>query len=504
MRGKPAPELRAPRAFRGGFHTDASARDAYAGSRGPVRLRPSAVALPQDAHDIATLLRWCGSEGHPVVPRGAATGMPGGNVGRGVVLELGAPFRWIGPVDGARRTVRVGAGAVAADVEQAAARAGLSFPPLPSSAAWATLGGMIAANAAGARTFAAGATRAWVESVEGVLPDGRIVEVGSTALAGLPPVGSPAVDPGPDWPAVRKNSSGYALDAYASTGRPVDLVIGSEGTLAVVTAATLRLEPLPRATALAVVACADLPALLDWTAWCRDTGTRTCEMLGRRLLDMIGLENDPELADLGGGQEALLLIEVAGDEAQVAALTADLEARARTAGAPVRIARDAATSATLWGLRHRASPLIQEAAGRGLRSLQFIEDGVVPPPALGRYLQGLDALLREAETDAVVFGHAGDGHVHVNPLVDLERPDWRARVRTLLDDTVELIASLGGTLSGEHGDGRIRAPYLPRIWGASRVRRFQGLKRAFDPHGLLNPGVILADAAQDPLDGFAD
>jgi FAD/FMN-containing dehydrogenase len=156
----------------------------------------------------------------------------------------------------------------------------------------------------------------------------------------------------------------------------------------------------------------------------------------------------------------------------------------------------------LWSVRHAASPLIAESAKSGLVSTQIIEDSVVPPEAFGAYLSGVDDILDAAETDAVVFGHAGDANIHVNPLIDVGRPSWREDARTLLLETVDLVADLGGTLSGEHGDGRLRAPFIERVWGPKLTASFARTKAALDPAGILNPGVIIARPGQDPLEGL--
>jgi FAD/FMN-containing dehydrogenase len=134
--------------------------------------------------------------------------------------------------------------------------------------------------------------------------------------------------------------------------------------------------------------------------------------------------------------------------------------------------------------------------------MQFIEDSVVPPGRLVEYLRALEGILDRENTEAVMFGHAGDGNVHVNPLVDVRTPGWRARVRRILEATVDLVAELGGTLSGEHGDGRIRAPFLERIWGPSLAAAFRQVKRSLDPAGVLNPGVVVPLPGQDPLRGL--
>ena len=135
--------------------------------------------------------------------------------------------------------------------------------------------------------------------------------------------------------------------------------------------------------------------------------------------------------------------------------------------------------------------------------MQFIEDSVVPIEALSRYIRGIEAALARQGWEGVIFGHAGDGNLHVNPLVDFQDPEWRTRVLAVIDEVVDLVRDAGGTLSGEHGDGRVRAPFLHRVWPVPYLSAFRRVKETLDPSGLLNPGVILPLEGQDPLRGFA-
>ncbi|HKJ01637.1 MAG TPA: FAD-linked oxidase C-terminal domain-containing protein, partial [Longimicrobiales bacterium] len=174
----------------------------------------------------------------------------------------------------------------------------------------------------------------------------------------------------------------------------------------------------------------------------------------------------------------------------------------RDLGVSLRVGRSQEERAWLWAIRHSASPVVAAQASRGLVSMQFVEDSVVRDGRLPSYLSGIEEILKEEQTDAVVFGHAGDGNVHVNPLVDVTRHDWRDTVRRILHGTVELVADLGGTLSGEHGDGRLRGAFHPRIFGEPVADAFRRVKSTLDPAGILNPGVIVPLPGQDPLDGI--
>lgn len=433
--------------------------------------------------------------------------MPGGNLGPGIVVSMEG-FQGqalVGQED--ERCIRAGAGVTAEAVDALAGTRGLEFPPLPSSAAWATVGGLVANNAAGARSFGHGAVDRWVEGVEGVDARGDVVALGPGAP--LPPGWTASPTPGvegalssvPPLPfRLRKNSSGYGIDRFRTTGNPAQLAVGSEGTLLLITSATLRLRPRAPVQGVVLLPVFDADEAGALAVEAATLGAVACEFLGRRLLEMAGLPEDPEVGPLARDAFALFLLAFEGDSAH------EVEsALARALRAPGIATLDSEVVSRLWGLRRRASPLIAAQAGRGRFSTQFIEDSVVPPPRLGEYLQGLDRILAEEGEgmEAVVFGHAGDGNVHVNPLVDLSDPAWRTKVRRVLDGVVELVVELGGTLAGEHGDGRLRAPFLEQVWGAEWVARFRALKDAADPGGRLNPGVILPLPGQDPLEGLA-
>lgn len=469
------------------------------------------MAVPADAEDVQALITWAAGQGTPVVPRGAGSGLPAGNVGSWLAVDLVPGLGEIASVDPTAGTLHCGAGAVSAVVARAASRAGLAFPPLPSSAERCTIGGMVANNAAGARSFRHGATREWLAALDIVWPDGSRshLESGSHAApawsselaadlsAGL---GGTVQDHG--WPRVRKNSSGYALDRFLPGGDALQLMVGSEGTLGIVVGATLRLAPQPEERGVLLVGLPSLDAIPSASFAAAEANASACELFGRRLLDMAGLSVDPLLRDVAKAAAAVVLLEVEGNSDEVESGLAFLKRWADEEGVGSVVATDEDGRARLWEVRHAASPLIARSAASGRRSTQFIEDSVVPVAAVPDYLRGVSDILDKAGTEAVVFGHAGDGNIHVNPLMDVRTQDRRDRARTILEETVALVASLGGTLSGEHGDGRLRAPFVDRIWSPELVSAFREVKKRLDPGGLMNPGVILPLPGQDPLEGL--
>jgi FAD/FMN-containing dehydrogenase len=503
-----APHIARPDGYRGVFRTDLLARAVYAEGAGIARCVPSAVAVPVDTEDTSRLVAWAKQTGIPLIPRGSGSGMAAGAVGSGVVVDL-SRFRDIGPVDVGGRRIRVGTGALRGTVNAAAQTAGLRFPVDPSSGAFCTIGGMVAANAAGARTLRFGAMRPWVLGLACVFDDGTMAWVHREQPL---PVHVPAVarlacalDELRAVPrealvhaGVRKESSGYGIAAaLAPGGHLVDLLVGSEGTLAVFTAAELALLPKPAGTATVLASFASLEAATGCAVAIGAAGATACELLDRTFLD-VAERGGP--TGIPGDAEAVLLCEVEGatrDE-----IAANLDGMIRLCieyGAiQTQDASDPETEHRLWTLRHAASPILASLAPR-LRSMQFIEDGCVPPEQFPAYVRGVRAALTRFEMPGVIFGHAGDAHAHVNPLVDTSAPGWRDRVHGVLQEVAGLTARLGGTLAGEHGDGRLRAPLLEQVWGIEARAAFAHVKEAADPSGVLNPGCKVASAGAQPF-----
>ena len=499
------PSLLAP-----SWRTDLPARAVYSEGAGIARELPLAVVVPRSADEVPDIVRRAREAGVPLVPRGSGSGMAGGAVGGGVILDL-SRLSWVAPVDVEARRVRAGAGAVRDAVDAAARAVGLRFPVDPSSGAFCTVGGMASTNAAGPHTLRYGPMRAWVAALDCVFDDGTraVVRRGEP-----PPMGVAAIErflagaraaiaaaPAPliEHSGVRKESSGYALAAYARSNELVDLLVGSEGTLAIIAGVELELAPLPGATSSVLAEFATLEEAVAGARRARESGAGACELLDRTFLDVAARGGSS--TSIAPDTEAVLLAEVEGDDERAAAAAAlDLQEAFTGAGATsVRLAMDPAMERELWSLRHAASPTLARLDPE-LKSMQFIEDGAVPPDQLPEYVRGVRAALAAHGLRGVIFGHAGDSHAHVNPLIDVRLPDWRERVAGLLDDVVALTARLGGTLAGEHGDGRLRTPLLERVWPAATLELFAQVKTAFDPDSIFNPGVKVPLAGQRPLE----
>jgi FAD/FMN-containing dehydrogenase len=225
-------------------------------------------------------------------------------------------------------------------------------------------------------------------------------------------------------------------------------------------------------------------------------------MIDRTFIDLVRAGDEDPGYPLREGLEAILFVEMEADsDAEVAARLDALRTAMAGVAAHVSIAETEAEQERFWHVRHAASPLIAKLAGDRV-SMQFIEDGVVPVDRLPDYVRLLRETLGRYGLPAVIFGHAGDGHLHVNPLVDIAKAGWRDEAEAIVWEIARGVAALGGTMAGEHGDGRLRAPLLETIWGPELVACFRAVKDAFDPLGILNPGVILPLPGQRPLDAI--
>jgi FAD/FMN-containing dehydrogenase len=477
--------------------TDARMRAAYAEGAGVYRILPAAVAVPSGIDELQRLVGWAAASGVPLVPRGAGSGMTGGNVGQGVVVDLSQGFRWIAP-DWPGKTVWAGGSTTWAELAAAGQPFGLRLPPDPSSGAFATSGGMVATNAAGPRSVRSGSVRNWVEAIEiiGAEGEARRIERGEGSGERFVLSADQRRLVEARFPRTRKNSAGYALDRFAASGDELDLLIGSEGTLAFVTAVEWRFEPIPADAAGVALGFDRLEQLVEAVPYLVALNPSAVELLDRTLLDFV---KEAGGTDLPAGLEGLLLVEFEREtQAAARGVVGDAVRGLRDRTAYVATAVNRAGLEALWKVRRLASPALAQLP-ETRRSLQVIEDGCVPLERLGDYVAGIRAASGRRGVPVAIFGHAGDGHVHVNALPDITTPGWREALAGLYVDAVELLVELGGTPSGEHGVGRLRAGVLERFYGPEVMALFRDLKDAYDPRGILNPGVIIPAPDWTPL-----
>jgi len=488
-------------------------RARYSEGAGIYRIVPRAVARPATLDELREVIAACQHAGVPLVPRGAGSAMAGDNLGEGVVVDLTGYDRSRCEVGPDERLAYLSPSIRYAELNDAARSSGLRLPPDPSSGRYATIGGMVSTNASGARTVRYGSIRPWVESVILTGPEGDLELRRGRAPNPAHPVVQRwrrAAEPmiarhrgaiEARFPKVRKNSAGFALDHFLASGDLVDLVIGAEGTLGVVTHVGLRLDPIPSRRGALRVALRSRDDLVPVMEILREHDPSTIEFLDASFLRLIdGPQATPERPGLLREAAGLLLVDLESDDFDDMTVRAASAVNALAAIAlDTRFALEREEIDRLWEIRHGASPVLARIAD-GRRSLQIIEDGCVPPGRFAEYIAAVEAACRRQRIDVVMFGHAGDGHLHANLLPNLHDRDWLDRVRAIYDEVTGTVLSLGGTPSGEHGAGRLRSGLLERLYGPDVVECFRGVKQAFDPLSLFNPGVIV-DGCADP---FAD
>jgi FAD/FMN-containing dehydrogenase len=495
-----------PPGIRGIYRADPRARAAYSEGAGIYRILPSAVALPADLDDLQHLIAWAAQHRVALIPRGAGSAMGGGNVGEGVIVDLTRMSSAAPTIDPGSKLGRTAASTTLSQLNTEAAKYGLRLPPDPSSGRWATLGGMVATNAAGARSVRYGSVRPWVEALSLMTAEGEILslrrgatDVGERSVQAVqrfartarPQIRAAAPLVRTRFPHTRKNSSGYALDAYLQSGDVIDLIIGAEGTLGIVTEIEWRLSPVPSERAGLRMALRSLDQLSQLVESLLTLEPSVLELLDRSFLDLVESDALAGAEIAFAGAEAVLLVEFerdAADPLRVALESAT--ALAKPLVQSVATAFTATAAERLWSIRHAASPILA-GLPEDRRSLQVIEDACVPVPRVSEYIRGVRRAASARGLRVVIFGHAGDGHIHVNLLPDVTRSGWESAVASLLDEVTGLVVRLGGTPSGEHGDGRLRTSSLGRVYGSEIVQLFRLIKDSFDPLGIFNPGIIL-------------
>ncbi|MEU0356470.1 FAD-binding and (Fe-S)-binding domain-containing protein [Streptomyces cyaneofuscatus] len=466
---------------------------------------PLGVLAPRDADDIAAALTVCQEYGVPVVPRGGGTSIAGQATGTGLVLDLTRHLRSILALDPAARTATVQPGVILDDLRAAAAPHGLTFGPDPSTHSRCTLGGMIGNNSCGSHSVAWGTTADNVRALEVVRYGGEALRL-EQGRAARPHGVRGRTAHGPEgvrelidahlallrtgYPDLPRRISGYALDAllpeHPGGPDPVRAFCGSEGTLAVVTEATVRLVEAPRARALAVLGYADESAAAEAAPG----------LLPYRPLTVEGMAADlvREPAGLPRGA-AWLFVETGGATPAEARAHAERILPAADA-VDAAVVTDPAGQRALWRIREDASGTATRMPD-GTEAWPGWEDCAVPPARLGPYLRDFRALLAQHGLRGTPYGHFGDGCIHVRIDFDLLTPEGVSRFRRFSEELADLVVAHGGSLSGEHGDGQARAELLPRMYGDELVGLFGRFKDLWDPHGGLNPGMLARPARLD-------
>ncbi len=417
--------------------------------------RPSAVVWPENAEQVSQIMKYAYGNEIPIVPRGAGTGMTGGAVPlKGSIVLSTEKMNRMLELDKGNLTVLVEPGIINGRLQREVEDHRLFYPPDPASMNFCTIGGNVAENAGGPRALKYGVTRDYVMEMEAVLPNGDLIDVGVRTCKGV---------------------VGYDLTR---------LLVGSEGTLAVSTKIRLKLLPLPEDVLTLLCLFHDLETSGRAVSMIISSRIvpRTMEFMDREAIMAV-----EKLQPLGlpGDVEALLLIEIDGHPEAIRKETEKVAEICTKLGADVRMAEDDAARERLWECRRKVSPALYS-----LSPGKIGEDIVVPRNSIPQMLTSLKRLSDETGIKIVNFGHAGDGNIHVNLMVDRTNEEETRKAEALVRRIFEATLSLGGTISGEHGVGITKAPYLRMEVKPAELALMKGIKNLFDPKNILNPGKI--------------
>ncbi len=476
---------------RHGIHdvdTSDLARALYATDASVYRVPPLVVVRPRHTEEIAAVLAVARETGTPLTMRGAGTSIAGNAVGPGLVVDTSKHLNRVLSVDREARTAVVEPGTVHARLQQAVTPLGLRFGPDPSTHTRCTIGGMIGNNACGSRALGYGRTADNVVALDALTVDGNPASERDAALAAL--VDEHLGTVRTRFGRFTRQVSGYSLEhLLPERGRSLDrFLVGSEGTLAVVTSATVRLVEDAAHRVLVVLGYGSMAEAADAVPALLTVSPVACEGMDERITNMV--TGKPPLPRGAGW----LLVEVTGDT------RAEAVAKARTVvgladALDHRVVVEVVEQLALWRIREDGAGLASRATTPPAQA--GWEDSAVPPERLGAYLRDFDALLDQHGLTTAPYGHFGDGCVHARINFDLESAGGRSAYRTFVEEAARLAASYGGSLSGEHGDGRARSELLPLMYDAESLALFSEVKRIMDPEDLLNPGVLVRPAALD-------
>ncbi|MCB1738148.1 MAG: FAD-binding protein [Gammaproteobacteria bacterium] len=439
--------------------TDAGECATYGYDNSRRRAVPDAVVFARREDQVSALAQLCSRQRVSLIARGRGTGTTGATVPTeaGIVVSF-ERMRRIISIDPANRMMIVEPGVTNAEVQAAAAEHGFFWPPDPTSAAVCTIGGNLAYNSAGPRAVKYGTPRDNTLGLRAVSGDGRRFKTGVRTTKGV---------------------VGYDLTR---------LIIGSEGTLALITEATLKLTPLAQAKLGLRAIYRDMHAAANAVARIMAQAVTPCalEFIDAHALELVRKRGAAIEAEAGG----MLMIEVDGPASCIDAAAETVAAAARVDGTlDVRIAHDADELASLWAARKALSPALRDIAPKKIN-----EDVVVPVSHIPALIDGLDRLSREYGIPIVNFGHAGNGNIHVNLLYDPENPQHAANADLCLDRVFSLVLKLDGTISGEHGIGLVKRDFVAREIDVAALDLMRAIKTRFDPAGILNPGKAIPDA----------
>jgi FAD/FMN-containing dehydrogenase len=481
---------------------------------------PAIIVYPKDENDVRKTARfaWQLAERGRVIPvtaRGSGTDLGGAALGSGIVLAFPAHMHRILELDEKSGTVVVEPGTNYGKLQQALQTHGRYLPPAPASLEYSTIGGAVANNATGERSLKYGSTREYVKGLRVVLSNGEVIEtrrlskremnhkLGLSTFEGeiyravdsLIDTGQNALDKIATL-GVTRNGAGYALGEVRRRDGSFDLtplLVGSQGTLGIVTEIIIDTEPLSQESALYAAYFDDLQHLQTAIVELRSLPDMpsAIELVDGHLLDVAHQFNANLLKGVISPPfpKAVLLVEFdAGDRAQKKLGKKTQKIFERYA-VHHQLETDPVQKERLWSIRHTAAIVMNTSGDAHRKAVPVTGDGVVPVEHLGEFIDSIYKLYAQSQLQVAIWGHAGDGNLHVEPVLDLSQVGDRQKAFRLLEDYNNLVISLGGSTSVQTGDGRLLAPYLPKLYGGEMYDLFQKVKQIFDPYGLLNPGV---------------
>lgn len=486
-------------------YTDGAQRASYSSDASLYRVTPTAVVCPRDADEVAALVSVARDVGVPITARGAGTSVAGNAVGTGLIVDFSRHMNRVLSIDPDARTAVVEPGTVQTTLQAAVAPLGLRFGPDPSTHTRCTIGGMIGNNACGSRTLGYGRTSDNVTALAVLTGSGEHLRLGSAVLGSH--VSHPsnsqvlerlsAIASGglatirTEFGQFGRQVSGYALEHLLPENRfdVARMLVGSEGTLGLVTEATVRLVHEPSSSVLVVLGYAGIASAGDATPTVLRFAPTACEGIDSRIVDVVRTRRGPDAVPPLPRGSAWLFVEVVGGS-KAEALTRAHDVADQCGADDSLVVTDPVRAAALWRIRADGAGL----AGRspaGLPAHAGWEDAAVPPARLGDYLRDFDRLMDEFGVSGLPYGHFGDGCLHIRIDLPLDKPGGTDVFRKFLVAAGTLVAGYGGSLSGEHGDGRARSELLPLMYSKEALALFSAVKHAFDPDNLLNPGVVV-------------
>ncbi len=469
-------------------------RQLYATDASIYQIEPAAVAFPRDARQASAAIQAAAEENLPLIPRGAGSGLVGGAIGDGLIVEFARFNRAIRGLDLERRTVRAGAGVVLDQLNQFLKPHGFCFGPDVATSSRATIGGMIANNSSGAHVPVYGCTADHVKSLEIVLADGRIATAdtgGNFALQNH--VRALADEIRKRMPSdLLKRWPGYGVDRFLREPNTCHLLAGSEGTLAAIASAELKIVPLPRRKTLAIIFFASVAEAMQATVELLDLKPAAIEHVDRVLFDQtrgqLNFKATRDLLELDAKPcESMLLVEFFdGAEDRLDAVAA------KKLGLRTLLLREAGPMNLVWNMRKAGLSLLTGCKGDA-KPVTAIEDTAVRPRQLPDYVAALTSILARHQLQACFYGHAASGLLHVRPVLDLHDAGDVKKFRDVSDEVSALVRHFKGSLAAEHGVGIARTEYMQEHLGDDLLELMRDIKEVFDPNGLFNPGKLLPD-----------